>query len=101
MSDKINLQQLNDRVFIGRNLAVIFHIFALILIVTLLFLPNALSLRVKVWSVTSSGVSFVAVLVGLLVVRNDPTSILYFTFVSFLTSGIFMGFAIFQFDKLL
>lgn len=101
MSEKTQLQQISNRITIGRNLALVFHVFAIILVVTLLFLPGALSLRVKVWSVSAAGVSFIAILIGLVLVRHDSSSVLYFSYLSFLTTGVFLGYSIFELDKLL
>jgi len=101
MSEKTQLQQIGDRILIARNLALIFQVCSLVLVITLLFLPGALSTRVKVWSVSAAGVSFIGILVGLIVVRHDSSTILYFTCLSFLTSGLFLGYSVFELDKLL
>lgn len=99
--EKIQLQEISNRIELLRNIAVFFHFFSLIVVVTILFIPNILSETLKIWCITVAGSSFLAIIVILYIARKDSTVTLFFTLLSASSAGLFIGIFVGKVDGLI
>jgi hypothetical protein len=91
---------METRTAVLRNIAIFFHVFSLIVISTLFFIPNILSPTLKIWCVSVAGASFIGIVAVLIIARKDETTTQYFTLLSVAIAAFFTGVFIGKVDGL-
>ena len=100
MNYERELEKIGERVGLMRNLAIMLNLFVLTSIGAFMFIPGIIEPIVKIYLVSVSGFALVGITLALLLARKDSTATLFFTGLSLLISGIFLGVAIMAVQKL-
>lgn len=74
-----------------RSLSVFLNLFCVIQLILSIVLPDLLPTELKVWLVVIAGSAFAGILAGLFLARRDPSTTLFFTYLSAFISGLISG----------
>lgn len=91
MSNEKNLQELADTIRLTRNLSIFLNLLCMVQMLLAVFLPDILTPLLRIWLLVIMGGSYLGIIAGLIMARNDPKTTLFFVVISFFLSGLVFG----------
>jgi hypothetical protein len=86
-----HLRDIYSRITLFRSLSVFLNLFCVVQLIISVVLPDLLPRELKVWLVVIAGSAFVGITTGLFLARKDPSTSLFFTYLSAFISGLVSG----------
>jgi hypothetical protein len=94
------LQRISERISLLRNMAIMVNLFVIATIGAFIFIPGVIDPIVKIYMISIAGFALVGITIALVLARRDSTATLFFTGLSMMTSGVFLGVAIASVQKI-
>jgi len=91
MVEDIKLREIYTRITLFRALSVFLNLFSVVQLILSVILPDLLPVELKIWLVVIAGSAFIGIIVGLILARKDPSTTLFFTYLSAFISGLISG----------
>lgn len=86
-----NLRDIYSRITLFRSLSVFLNFFCVVQLILSIVLPDLLPAELKTWLIVIAGSAFLGITVGLFLARKDPSTSLFFTYLSAFISGLISG----------